>query len=60
MTPQFWKFLREELAISADSLTLAQRQGGETPHQLSIVLWQYGLITLNQLELLWDWLDATC
>lgn len=58
MSPQFRKFLYEELAISPDSLMLAQRQGGESPYQLAIVLWQYGLITLKQLELLWDWLDA--
>ena len=48
-------FLTEELKIPAKSVNLALRQIPETPEQLPMMLWQYGLISLKQLELLWDW-----
>ena len=48
-------FLTEELKIPAQSVNLALRQIPQTPEQLPMMLWQYGLISLKQLELLWDW-----
>ena len=49
-------FLQEELALPADSIALAQRQGEQDPSLLLMILWQYGLVTLAQLEQVWDWL----
>ena len=48
-------FLTEELKVPASHVQLALRQIPQTPDQLPMMLWQYGLISLKQLELLWDW-----
>ncbi|MBE9126455.1 MULTISPECIES: DUF2949 domain-containing protein [unclassified Coleofasciculus] len=51
-------FLRDELAIPADSIELAMRHHPvDTPHLLPMVLWNYGLVTLEQLDLIFDWLE---
>ena len=36
---------------------MALRQTTEAPSLLPIVLWQYGLVTLHQLEQIFDWLE---
>ena len=48
-------FLKEELKIPTSHIRLALRQIPQTPEQLPMMLWQYGLISLKQLEILWDW-----
>lgn len=58
MKAQLIYFLQEKLAIPPDSIMLALRQSEESSDQLPMVLWQYGLISIEQLELLFDWLDA--
>jgi hypothetical protein len=55
--PQLIEFLQTELAIPAESISLALRQTTETPNLLPMVLWQYGLVTLRQLEQIFDWLE---
>ncbi len=52
-------FLTEELKVPAQSVNLALRQIPQTPEQLPMMLWQYGLINLKQLEVLWDWQQVT-
>jgi len=54
-TRAFRKFLREELAISGDELAIAlqHKQPGDP---LAMLLWQYGLISLSQLQQIFDWL----
>jgi hypothetical protein len=37
---------------------MALRQGDRTPHLLPMVLWQYGLVTLEQLDQIFDWLET--
>ncbi len=54
---QFIRFLQEELAIPASDLQLALRHPELTPSLLPMILWQYGLVTLNQLDRIFDWLD---
>ncbi len=51
-------FLTEELKIPASHIELALRHIPQTPEQLPMMLWQYGLISLKQLELVWDWQKA--
>jgi|GEM_PF-2284694 len=51
-------FLQAELALSPAAIALALRQVGADLHLLPIVLWQYGLVNLLELEQLWDWLQA--
>ena len=57
------RFLQEDLAISSASIDVAERVGGNEqrqrdrdPNSLPMVLWQYGLVTLEQLDKIFDWL----
>lgn len=51
-------FLEDELAIPADWISLAQAKGEQDPSLLPMVLWQYGLVTLEQLDRVFDWMEA--
>jgi hypothetical protein len=51
-------FLRDELAIPSASIELAMRHHPDTPNLLPMILWQYGLVTLQQLDLIFDWLET--
>lgn len=52
------QFLQEDLAIPQDAIEVALRHCEQDPGPLPMVLWQYGLITLAQLEKVYDWLEA--
>lgn len=52
------RFLQEELSLSASSIALALRHREQDPGPLPIILWQYGLITLEQLDRIYDWLET--
>lgn len=52
------RFLRDDLAVSQDSINMALRHCEQDRGPLPMVLWQYGLITLEQLEKIYDWLEA--
>ena len=51
-------FLQSELAIPEDWIALGQRQSEQNPNLLLMILWQYGLITLAQLEQVFDWWET--
>jgi hypothetical protein len=51
-------FLKDELAIPSASIDLAVRHDPDTPNLLPMILWQYGLVTLDQLEKIFDWLET--
>ncbi|MBD2499553.1 DUF2949 domain-containing protein [Anabaena azotica] len=51
-------FLQEDLSISAASLAVALRHREQDPGPLPMILWQYGLVTLDQLEKIYDWLET--
>ncbi|NJL01596.1 MAG: DUF2949 domain-containing protein [Spirulinaceae cyanobacterium RM2_2_10] len=56
---RFLQFLHDELAIPADSLAVALRSPEAwSLHQLPIVLWQYGLVTIEQLDSMLEWLET--
>lgn len=55
---RFIRFLQEDLAISAASLAMALKQREQNPGPLPMILWQYGLITLEQLDRIYDWLET--
>jgi Protein of unknown function (DUF2949) len=52
---EFLNFLQTEIAIPATDLQLALRHPEQTPDRLPMILWQYGLITLNQLDRIFEW-----
>lgn len=51
------QFLKDELAIPAASIAVALKQGQDS-NMLPMVLWQYGLITLEQLDKIFDWMET--
>ena len=55
---QLISFLQEDLAIPTASIKLALRHPAHTPSLLPMILWQYGLVTLTQLERIFDWLEV--
>lgn len=55
---QLIRFLHEDLAVPTDSLEIALRHQ-EYRGQLPMILWQYGLVTLEQLDQIFEWLETT-
>ncbi|WP_041739937.1 DUF2949 domain-containing protein [Calothrix sp. PCC 6303] len=55
---QLIHFLQEDLAISTASIAVALRHSQQDPGPLPMILWQYGLITMEQLEQVYDWLET--
>jgi hypothetical protein len=56
--PNLIQFLQDELAISAASIQVALKHSEQDPGPLPMILWQYGLVTLEQLEQIYDWMEA--
>ncbi len=54
---KFIKFLQNELALSTDDIAVALRQRKFDNAPLPMLLWQYGLVNLDQLERIFDWLE---
>lgn len=52
---QFIEFLQADLSISAEEIGLALRHQDLTIAQMPILLWQYGLISIQQVEKIFDW-----
>lgn len=52
------QFLKDELAIPSASIDLAVRHQPDAPNLLPMILWQYGLVTLKQLDQIFDWLET--
>ena len=55
---KFIKFLQEELALSNDSIDIVRRSLEERPAPIPMILWQYGLVTLEELDRIYDWLHS--
>jgi Protein of unknown function (DUF2949) len=51
------RFLTEDLSLSTASMDMALKQIESNPGPLPMVLWQYGLVTIDQLNQIYDWLD---
>ncbi len=62
MTPTTYarliQFLRDELSLSDASIAIAQKHSEHDPGPLPMILWQYGLVTLEQLNRIYDWLET--
>ena len=56
--PQVVNFLRQNLNLSNDSVKLALKQSQSDYNSLPIVLWQYGLVSLPELDRVYDWLES--
>jgi hypothetical protein len=54
---EFIKFLQNELAISTADIAVAQRHRELDNGPLPMLLWQYGLVSIEQLDRIFDWLE---
>jgi hypothetical protein len=54
---QLIQFLQSDLAISPLSIAIAVRHCEQDPGPLPMILWRYGLVTLEQLDKIFDWLE---
>jgi hypothetical protein len=55
---RFLRFLQEDLAVSTSSLSIALRHREHDPGPLPMILWRYGLVTLEQLDRIYEWLET--
>lgn len=55
---KFLHFLQEEINISQDSIAVAKRSVEQNIELIPMVLWQYGLVTIDQLDRIYDWLET--
>lgn len=53
----FIEFLKEEINLSSDSIAVARRSVAQNTEFMPMVLWQYGLVTIEQLDRIYDWLE---
>ena len=51
-------FLQRRLGLSPSALELGQRQAELEQAPLPIVLWSFGLLSLQQLEEVFDWQNS--
>ena len=56
--PQTIQFLKESLKLPQESIDLALKKSPADRHVLPIVLWEYGLVTLSQLNAIYDHFDS--
>ena len=54
-TDAMLQFLQRRLGLSPSALELGQRQAELEQAPLPIVLWSFGLLSLQQLEDVFDW-----
>jgi hypothetical protein len=52
------RYLRSQLGLSESALALGIRQAQLEQAPLAVVLWRFGLISLEQLEQVLQWQDA--
>jgi Protein of unknown function (DUF2949) len=52
------QFLREHLMLPQSSIDLALKKAPTEYNVLPIVMWQYGLVTLSQLDAIFDYFET--
>ncbi|MGF1487994.1 MAG: DUF2949 domain-containing protein [Prochloraceae cyanobacterium] len=52
-------FLEQEMSISSESIGLAMRHRSENLTDYPIIMWQYGLITKEELNRIFDWIETS-
>ena len=57
-TDALLQFLQRRLGLSPSALELGQRQAQLEQAPLPIVLWSFGLLSLQQLEDVFDWQNS--
>ena len=57
-TAQFVQFLQSELAVSSDEIAVVLHHPELEDAPLPMVLWQYGLVSTQQLTQIYDWMET--
>ena len=57
MLEKLINFLQSELEIPPEAISLAQKTETLEPNILPIILWQYGMLNVEQLDRVFDWLE---
>lgn len=52
------QFLQHDLAVSPAEIEVLLRHPEQEYAPLPMLLWQYGLVSLNQLDQIFDWLET--
>jgi hypothetical protein len=55
---EFRQFLHEELAIPKADLAMVIDKRQQFHDPLPMLLWQYGFVSLEQLQRIFDWFDS--
>ncbi len=53
----FVNFLQDELSLSRESIAMAERSVETDNSYLPMILWKYGLVTLEELDMIYDFLE---
>ncbi len=56
--PQFINFLHRDVGLPLEYLQLALKQSQSNYGTLPMVLWQYGLVTVQQIDQIYDWFES--
>lgn len=59
MLEQLINYLRSDLDVSMNAISVARKTKNIETNTLPIVLWQYGFLNINQLEQVLDWLEVS-
>ncbi|MGB8699950.1 MAG: DUF2949 domain-containing protein [Thermosynechococcaceae cyanobacterium] len=54
---RFIQYLQQELGIAESAIALASRGQDAKVTELPVSLWNYGLIDLDQLSQIFDWIE---
>lgn len=55
---KFVQFLHDDLAMSKDALAIVHKTVEKNVEPVPMILWQYGLVTLEELDRIYDWLET--
>ena len=58
LQPRLIDYLQTDLAISAEDIALAMRHQSVMENHLPVILWQHGLVTLPQVNSIFEWLET--
>ena len=55
---KFINFLQKELLLTSSDIAVADRKSRLDKGPLPMLLWQYGLVDIEQLAKIFDWLES--
>lgn len=53
------EFLKQDLGVPSESINIALKSCQQQQGPLPVILWQYGLINLEQLNAVFHWIETS-